>query len=95
MNQNGSVTAMDAYQILKHAAGLTDDTITDSIDGDWVFVDSAKDYSVIDRRHVDYDRVTLLDNLTSETQVDLTAILIGDVDDSYSAYLSDSSSSLV
>ena len=73
MNLNGSVTAMDAYQSLKHAAGLSDDTITDSIDGDWVFFDSAKDYSGIDKRSVEYDRIAVLKDMSGSPHVELTA----------------------
>ena len=78
INQDGRVGADDALNILKFAVGLTDGP-----SADWVFLDGDADYSDITRSNTDYEEGILLDNILVDTPINMTGILVGDVDGSY------------
>ena len=81
-NQDGKVSSQDALAILKYAVGLTT-----TEQADWVFVDSDGDYSDISRTNTNYAEGIAITDLSSATELSLTGILIGDVNDSYSEFL--------
>ena len=78
INKDGQVSANDALNILKLAVGLDD-----ADPADWVFVDSNGDWSDIDRKNTIYDEGVSLDNVFTDTSVDMTGILVGDMNGSY------------
>lgn len=80
INKDGRVGADDALNILKFAVGLTDGP-----SADWVFVDKNADWSGIDRSTTTYNEGIQLSDITSDTSIDMTGILVGDVDGSYIA----------
>ena len=81
-NQDGKVSSQDALAILKYAVGLP---TTEK--AEWVFVDTNGDYSDISRSNTYYDKVVTITDLSSTTELSLTGILIGDVNDSYSGLI--------
>ena len=81
-NQDGKVSSQDALAILKYAVGLPT-----SEQAEWVFVDTNGDYSDISRTNTNYAEGVTIADLTSATQLSLTGILIGDVNDSYSGLI--------
>ena len=81
-NRDGKVTSSDALDILKYAVGLP--TTEQS---EWVFVDTNGDYSGVSKSNTNYTEGVSIDDLTSDMTVDLTGILIGDVNDSYSGLI--------
>ena len=78
INKDGRVGADDALNILKFAVGLTDGP-----SADWVFVDGDADYSAIDRKNTDYDEGILISDVMTDLSINMTGILVGDVDGSY------------
>jgi hypothetical protein len=80
INKDGRVGADDALNILKYAVGLTDGP-----SAGWVFVDKNADWSGIDRSTTTYNEGIQLSDITSDTSIDMTGILVGDVDGSYIA----------
>jgi hypothetical protein len=78
INQDGQVTANDALNILKFAVGLTDGP-----SADWVFVDGDADWSDIGRRNTSYEERIWLKDVVADVSVNMTAILVGDVNGSY------------
>jgi hypothetical protein len=80
INKDGRVGADDALNILKFAVGLTDGP-----SADWVFADDDADYSAIDRKNTDYDEGILISNVMTDMFINMTGILVGDVDGSYIA----------
>jgi len=78
-NQDGKVSSQDALAILKYAVGLPT-----TEQAEWVFVDSDGDYSDISRSNTNYAEGVTTTGITSVTELSLTGILIGDVNDSYS-----------
>ena len=78
INKDGLVSANDALNILKFAVGLDD-----ADPADWVFVNSNDDYSGVDRKNTSYTEGVSLDNVVTDTSVDMTGILVGDVNGSY------------
>ena len=80
INKDGRVGADDALNILKYAVGLTDGPPID-----WVFIDKNADWSGIDRSSTTYNEGIQLSDITSDTSIDMTGILVGDVDGSYIA----------
>ena len=81
-NQDGKVSSQDALAILKYAVGLP--TTEQAL---WVFVDSNGDYSDISRTNINYDEGITITDLASATELSLTGILIGDVNDRYSGLI--------
>ena len=81
-NQDGKVSSQDALAILKYAVGLPT-----TEQAEWVFVDSKGDYSDISRTNTNYDEGITMTDLASVTELSLTGILIGDVNDSYSGLI--------
>ena len=81
-NQDGKVTSSDALEILKYAVGLP---TTDQ--AKWVFVDTAGDYSKISKSNTSYTDGISIADLSADTSLSLTGILIGDVSDSYSGLI--------
>ena len=81
-NQDGRVTSQDALAILQYSVGLP---TTER--AKWVFVDSNGDYSGISRTNTNYDEGITIADLSSATELSLTGILIGDVNDSYSGLI--------
>ena len=81
-NQDGKVSSQDALAILKYAVGLTT-----TEQAEWVFVDSDDDYANISRTNTNYDEGITITDLSSATNLSLTGILIGDVNDSYSGLI--------
>ncbi|WP_282058857.1 calcium-binding protein [Lentibacter algarum] len=80
INKDGRVGADDALDILKYAVGLTDGS-----SADWIFVDGDADWSGIDRRNTDYDEGVMLEDVLVDTSINMTGILVGDLDGSYVA----------
>jgi Ca2+-binding RTX toxin-like protein len=81
-DQSGKVTSSDALSILKYSVGLTAQQ-----DAKWVFVDTAGDYSDISKSNTSYADGMSIADLSADTSVSLTGILIGDVNDSYSGLI--------
>ena len=52
-----------------------------------MFVDTNGDYSDINRTNTNHDEGITIADLTSATELSLTGILIGDVNDSYSGMI--------
>ena len=80
INQDDQVTANDALNILKFAVGLTDGP-----SADWVFVDGDTDWSAIGRRNTSYEEGIWIDDVVADMSVNMTGILVGDVNGSYIA----------
>ena len=80
-NKNSKVTAQDALDIYKYTLGVGD------LEADWVFIDSAGDYSGISKSNVVYTEGFSAENMSIDLNVALTGVLLGDVDDTYSGYL--------
>jgi hypothetical protein len=80
INKDGQVTANDALNILKFAVGLTDGP-----SADWVFVDGDADWSAIGRRNTSYEEGIWLEDVVADMSVNMTGILVGDVNGSYVA----------
>ena len=80
INKDGRVGADDALNILKFAVGLTDGP-----SADWVFVDGDADYSEINCKNTDYDGDILINDVMTDLSINMTGILVGDVDGSYIA----------
>ena len=80
-NQDGRVSAQDALEILKYSVGFRD------LDAEWKFIDGIGDYSDIGRRNTVCDEGVNFDAMSSNLDVTLTGVLLGDVNDTYSAYL--------
>ena len=81
-NQDGKVSSQDALSILKYSVGLTTPE-----QAKWVFVDTGGDYSGVSKSNTSYTEGVSIANLTADTSVSLTGILIGDVNDSYSGLI--------
>lgn len=82
-NQDGKVSSQDALAILKYALGLPTNEKAVCF-----FVDSNGDYSDISRTNTNYDEGITITDLALATELSLTGILIGDVNDSYSELIS-------
>jgi hypothetical protein len=80
INKDGRVGADDALNILKFAVGLTDGP-----SADWVFVDGDADHSGIDRSNTDYNEGIIISDVMTDMSINMTGILVGDVDGSYIA----------
>ena len=80
-NKNGKVTAHDALNLLKYTLGVGD------LDANWVFVDSAGDYSAITNSNVTYAEGFSAQNISANLNISMTGILLGDVNDTYTSYL--------
>ena len=78
MIRTANLSSFDALNILKYAVGLNEGP---SID--WVFVDGEADWSEVDERSIEYDEGVQISELMFDVNVDLTGILVGDVDGSY------------
>jgi hypothetical protein len=78
INKDGQVTANDALNILKFAVGLTDGP-----SADWVFVDGDADWSAIGRRNTSYEEGIWLEDVVADMNVNMTGILVGDVNGNY------------
>ena len=81
-NQDGKVSSQDALSILKYSVGLTTPE-----QAKWVFVDTNGDYSGVSKSNTSYTEGVSIANLSADTTVSLTGILIGDVNDSYSGLI--------
>ena len=81
-NQDGKVSSQDALAILKYAVGLST-----TEQAEWVFVDSDGDYSGISSSNTNYDEGVNISKLISGSELGLTGILIGDVNDTYSSLI--------
>lgn len=77
-NQDGRVSSQDAFSIQKHALGLNTYSFPE-----WIFMDTNHDYSNIDRKNVIYDSEISIGELTEDTTISLTGILLGDVSDTF------------
>lgn len=77
-NQDGKVSSQDALAILKYSVGLKAEE-----QAKWVFVETNGDYSGVNKSNTSYTEGVSIDDLTADTSVGLTGILIGDVNDSY------------
>ena len=81
-NRDGIVSSEDALSILKFS--LNEQTTHQA---EWVFIDSYADYSHLNKSDVNYSEGVSLDVQFSDNYVNLTGILIGDVDLSYTECL--------
>jgi len=81
-NQDGKVSSQDALSILKYSVGLTTPE-----QAKWVFVDTNGDYSGISKSNTSYTEGVSIADLSADTSISLTGILIGDVNDSYSGLI--------
>ena len=57
--------------------------LTDGPSADWVFVDGDADYSEVDRKNTNYDEGILISDVMTDLSINMTGILVGDVDGSY------------
>ena len=78
INEDGRVGADDALNILKLAAGSTDGP-----SAEWVFVDADAEWSDIDRSTTTYNEGIQLSDIMVDSSINLTGILVGDLDGSY------------
>ena len=81
-NQDGKVSSQDALAILKYSVGLPT-----TEQAKWVFVDTNGDYSGVSKSNTSYTEGVSIADLSADTTVSLTGILIGDVNDSYSGLI--------
>lgn len=81
-NQDGRVSARDALEILRHSVGLST-----SSQPEWVFLDDNADLGHINHRNVDYSEGLVGATNAFGAPFNVTGVLLGDVNDSYSAYL--------
>ena len=81
-NRDGIVSSEDALSILKFS--LNEQTTHQA---EWVFIDSYADYSHLNKSDVEYSEGASLDVQCSDNYVNLTGILIGDVNLSYAECL--------
>ena len=81
-NQDGKVSSQDALSILKYSVGLPT-----TEQAKWVFVDTNGDYSGVSKSDTSYTEGVSIADLSADTTVGLTGILIGDVNDSYSGLI--------
>jgi hypothetical protein len=81
-NQDGKVSSQDALSILKYSVGLTTPE-----QAEWVFVDTGGDYSGVSKSNTSYTEGVTIADLSADTTIGLTGILIGDVNDSYSGLI--------
>lgn len=81
-NRNGIVSPIDALSILKYSV----DAHT-AHQAEWVFIDSDADYSHLNKSNVNYTEGASLIVQSSDSYVNLTGILIGDVNLSYAECL--------
>ena len=81
-NQDGKVSSQDALSILKYSVGLPTPE-----QAKWVFVDTNGDYSGVSKSNTSYTEGLGIADLSIDTSVSLTGILIGDVNDSYSGLI--------
>ena len=80
INKDSRVGADDALDILKFAVGLTD-----GAPADWIFVDRDADWSGVNRSNTSYDEGVMLEDVLVDTSINMTGILVGDLDGSYVA----------
>ena len=73
---------MDALSILKYSVGIP---ISEQVE--WAFVDTNGDYSGVSKSNTSYTEGVSIADLSADTTVSLTGILIGDVNDSYSGLI--------
>ena len=78
INKDGKVRADDALNILKYAVGLPDAPAAD-----WVFLDPNFEHTNIDRANTHYSEGVDIEHITSDIDVELMGVLVGDVDGSY------------
>ena len=76
-NRDGKVDTMDVKAILEYSLGLAG-----SKEAEWALIEM-DDLTGNTTSNVDYDLDITLTNLTTDTQIDATAILIGDVNNSF------------
>ena len=81
-NQDGKLSSQDALSILKYSVGLTTPE-----QAKWVFVDTNGDYTSVSKSNTSYTEGVSIAELSADTTVSLTGILIGDVNDSYSGLI--------
>ena len=81
-NQDGKVSSADALDILKYSVGLAT-----TKEASWKFVDTTANLDSISRSNTSLDEGKLLENLSADTSVSLTGILVGDVNDTYSSLI--------
>ena len=81
-NRDGIVSSEDALSILKFS--LNEQTAHQA---EWIFIDSYADYSHLNKSDVNYSEGVSLDEQFFDNYVNLTGILIGDVNLSYAEYL--------
>lgn len=80
-NQDGRVSAQDALEILKYSVGFRD------LDAEWKFLDADEDYSGISRSNTVHQDSESLEAMSTNLEINMTGILLGDVNDSYTTYL--------
>jgi hypothetical protein len=81
-NRDGIVSSEDALSILKFS--LNEQT---SHQAEWIFIDSYADYSHLNKLDVNYSEGVSLEVQFSDNSVNLTGILVGDVNLSYTECL--------
>ena len=92
ITQDGKVQAIDAFQVLNNAFNKDE-----AVSPEWVFIDNSflawandniNDDEIefedkIYANSADWDQVIIIENVVTDTVLDMTAILVGDVDGSY------------
>lgn len=81
-NRDGKVTSVDALQILMFAVGLPV-----HFNPSWTFVDPDSDFPISVSDYRDYSRQDIELVVTSDLTLNLIGIIVGDVNDSYSALI--------
>ena len=79
-NQDGKVSSQDALSILKYSVGLTTPE-----QAKWIFLNTDGDYSGVSKSNTSYTEGVTIADLSADTSVSLTGVLIGDVNDSFIA----------
>ena len=82
MRQTTGTGRRSSEKIVKYSVGPTTPE-----QAKWVFVDTAGNYSKVSKSNTSYTEGVNIADLSADTSVSLTGILIGDVNDSYSGLI--------
>ena len=81
-NQDGQLTSRDALEILKYVVGFEVGNKPK-----WIFLESETDLSAIDENTIEFKDSIFIPNIKEKAPIDLTGILLGDVNDSFAGFI--------
>ena len=81
-NQDGQLTSRDALEILKYVVGFEVGNKPK-----WIFLESETDLSAIDENTIEFKDSIFIPNIKENAPIDLTGILLGDVNDSFAGFI--------